>query len=214
MHETMVTILNFSLYVSVRSTTSMKFRRRPRIRHLALVVLIVIFAAEILPLFGSSEHLPSDTKKLECKDDNQGECKNKNQKGATRVITQNELEQKTGADGSQIWLSILGDVYDVSQGASFYGKGTSYGTFAGRDCSVCFVSGVFTAEEAQKNTDELSDTMLAGILDWCRFYATHSSYKFVGFLVDPRYYNEKGHPTTNLLDLRKRLTSIQRSIQK
>jgi len=192
----------------------MKFRRRPRIRHLALVVLIVIFAAETLSLDRSSEQLPSDTKNLECKDDNQGECKNKIQKNGIRVITQDELEQNTGVDSSQIWLSILGDVYDVTKGKSFYGKGTSYGTFAGRDCSVCFVSGVFTAEEAKKNADELSDTMLAGILDWCKFYATHNSYKFVGYLVDPRYYNEKGHPTTNLLDLRKRLTSIQRSIQK
>jgi hypothetical protein len=202
------------------------FRRRHCICwHLALVLVIVIFSSAGTTVFLAgainiiSESPPSsddNDNQQECKNDNgEGECsKNDEQnkkKRVHRIVTPDELGLKTGEDGSAVWLSILGDIYDVTEGKSFYGKGRSYGAFAGRDCTVCFVSGVFTAEEATKSTDELTDALLPGILDWAKFYATHKSYKFIGYLVDPRYYNEKGEPTTNLIDLRKRFSaSVQR----
>ena len=209
------------------------FRRRHCIFwHLALVLVIVIFSSAgttTVFLAGAinvtSESPPSsdddngddNNNKQECKNDNgEGECsKNSNEQNKKqrvhRIVTPDELGLKTGEDGSAVWISILGDIYDVTEGKSFYGKGRSYGAFAGRDCTVCFVSGVFTAEEATKHTDELTDALLPGILEWARFYATHESYKFIGYLVDPRYYNEKGEPTTNLIDLRKRFSvSVQK----
>lgn len=129
---------------------------------------------------------------------------------AVRVVTGEELESKTGGNGSEIWLSLLGEVYDVTAGEEFYGQGKSYGVFAGKDCSLCYVSGVFTADEASKHTDEISDAMLPGVLDWVSFYGTHKSYKFIGYLIDPRFYDDKGEPTSNLVSLRKRISSIQR----
>jgi len=153
----------------------------------------------------------------------ENECKNENEKSSDsgngdgdgpkegiRIVTREELERKTGEDGSEIWLSVMGEVYDVTAGKSFYGKGKSYGAFSGTDCTVCFVSGLFTADEAAKHTDEISDAMIPGVLDWTGFYATHRSYNFVGYLVDPRFYDEKGEPTTNLIDLKKRIASIQK----
>jgi len=143
------------------------------------------------------------------------ERENKNSDGgspsqANRVVTQEELESKTGENGSEIWLSVLGEVYDVTAGESFYGKGKSYGAFSGTDCSVCYVSGIFTADEAAKHTDEISDAMLPGVLDWVSFYGTHKSYKFIGYLVDPRFYDDKGEPTAKMVGLRKRISSIQK----
>jgi hypothetical protein len=207
----------------------MKFFRRRHccIWHLVLGLIIVIFSAlaqRTVFLAGAiniiSESPPSsdddnDDNKQECKNENgEEECSSKNEqnkKRVHRIVTPDELGLKTGEDGSAVWLSILGDIYDVTNGKSFYGKGRSYGAFAGRDCTVCFVSGVFTAEEATKSTDELTDALLPGILDWAKFYATHKNYKFIGYLVDPRYYNEKGEPTTNLIGLRKRFSA---SVQK
>mmetsp|Transcript_21876 Transcript_21876/g.52050 ORF Transcript_21876/g.52050 Transcript_21876/m.52050 type:complete len:172 (-) Transcript_21876:2754-3269(-) len=143
------------------------------------------------------------------------ECLNEKSHGdcpinAVRVVSRRELESKTGESGSEIWLSVLGEVYDVTAGKSYYGKGKSYGAFAGTDCTVCYVSGVFTAEEAAKHTDEISDAMLPGVLDWLSFYGTHDLYKFVGYLVDPRFYDEKGEPTENLIGLRKRISSLKK----
>ena len=146
---------------------------------------------------------------------NEKECRNENTSIDSaskdiRLVTGEELESKTGEDDSEIWLSVLGEVYDVTAGKSFYGKGMSYGRLAATDCTVCYVSGIFSAEEAAKHTDELSDTMLPGVLEWVSFYGTHKSYKFVGYLVDPRFYDDKGEPTANLVAIRKRISSIQK----
>jgi hypothetical protein len=143
------------------------------------------------------------------------ECRNENSdrdspSKAIRSVTREELESKTGEDDSEIWLSVLGEVYDVTAGKSFYGKGMSYGRLAATDCTVCYISGIFTAEEAAKHTDELSDAMLPGVLEWVSFYGTHKSYKFIGYLVDPRFYDDKGEPTANLVAIRKRISSIQK----
>jgi len=152
----------------------------------------------------------------------EGDCKNENEnssapgsevgnsKRTIRIVSRKELESKNGEDDSKIWLSVIGKVYDVTAGKSFYGKGMSYGAFSATDCTVCFVSGIFTPEEAAKHTDELSDMILPGVLEWADFYRTHDSYKFVGYLVDPRYYDEEGEPTENLIALRKRISSLQK----
>lgn len=58
---------------------------------------------------------------------------------------------KTGEDGSSIWLSVLGEVYDVTEGRDYYGPGESYNKLASRDSSVPFVTGTFTPEEAEKD---------------------------------------------------------------
>ena len=55
-------------------------------------------------------------------------------------------DRKTGDDGgTELWLSILGEVYDVSEGTEYYAPGKSYGAFAGRDASVPFVTGKFVS---------------------------------------------------------------------
>lgn len=113
--------------------------------------------------------------------------------------------RKTGVDGAEIWLSILGEVYDVSAGVNHYAPGSSYGAFAGRDASVPFVTGKFTAEEAAKSTAVLKTSELPGLAEWRDFYRTHPTYKFVGKLIDPRYYDENGEPTSDMMDLQRRI---------
>jgi hypothetical protein len=36
-------------------------------------------------------------------------------------------------------------------------------------------------------------------------YHRHDKYKFVGYLIDPRFYDEDGNPTTKMLELRGRM---------
>lgn len=162
---------------------------------------------------GLSE-LPQDSGACKSSPDEQ-ECRNESVDGNSlsnkiRLVTREELESKTGENDTQIWLSVLGEVFDVTDGKSFYGKGMSYSGLAGTDCTLCYVSGIFTAEEAAKDTDEITDTMIPGVLEWLGFYGTHSSYKFVGYLVDPRFYDEHGEPTAKLIAMRKRISSSKK----
>lgn len=174
-----------------------------------LFCYVQILFISILAAIALSE-LPQGSSTCEASPEEK-ECRNENADGghlreAIHLITREELGSKTGENDSEIWLSILGEVFDVSEGKSFYGKGMSYGGLAGTDCTVCYVSGIFTAEEAAKDTDEISDAMINGVVEWLSFYENHKSYKFIGYLIDPRFYDENGEPTANLVGVRKRIS--------
>ena len=49
--------------------------------------------------------------------------------------TREQLAAFDGSDGGPIYMGMLGDVFDVTKGKGFYGKGRAYGIFAGQDAS-------------------------------------------------------------------------------
>jgi len=115
------------------------------------------------------------------------------------------IYSKNGVDEERIWISIVGEVYDVTEGTDFYGPGQGYASFAGKDASVAFCTGKFTPEEAQKGPEVLQESELPGLLDWINFYRNHQVYKFIGRLIDPRYYSEEGEPMEAMFVLQKRM---------
>ena len=48
-----------------------------------------------------------------------------------RLFTKEELSKFTGADDGDVYLAILGDVFDVTKGRKHYGVGGGYGFFSG-----------------------------------------------------------------------------------
>jgi predicted heme/steroid binding protein len=117
---------------------------------------------------------------------------------AGRIVSEEELAGKVGKDGdSELWLSILGEVYDVSSGAKFYGEGGPYSIFAGRDGSVPFITGTFTPEEALKGLDVLDSNQLNSLDNWRKSYEDNEKYPFVG-LLEGRLYDNDGNPTEEL----------------
>ena len=48
-----------------------------------------------------------------------------------RIFTKEELSQFTGANDGDVYLAILGDVYDVTKGRKHYGVGGGYHFFSG-----------------------------------------------------------------------------------
>jgi predicted heme/steroid binding protein len=86
---------------------------------------------------------------------------------AVRVVTQDELKAKNGKDSNEMWLSILGEVYDVSEGKQYYGEGSPYNIFLGRDASASFVTGNFTEAGAKESLLELDPPVkLTQLDDW------------------------------------------------
>ena len=119
---------------------------------------------------------------------------------AVRVVSRDELATKTSKTGDVIWLSIMGEVYDVSKGTEYYAEGNGYSIFAGRDASISFVTGKFTPEEAEKSIEELKPEELGSLDHWRDFYEKEEKYPFIG-LLEGELYDKDGNPT----DLQKRL---------
>ena len=112
-----------------------------------------------------------------------------------RLITHDELARHT-TEEKHIWLSILGKVYDVTNGISFYGPDTgSYQFYAGRDASPCFSSGINNPKGAAEALEEWEGKKLVSVLEWSQFYENHETYKYLGVLVGSKYYNEEGEET-------------------
>jgi len=120
-----------------------------------------------------------------------------------RVISSEELSIHVEKE-YRIWLSILGKVYDVTDGEDFYSalKG-SYKFYSGRDASPCFSSGTNTPEGAEEKLEEWEDKKLMPVWEWSEFYQNHETYKYLGVLGGSRYYDIEG----NELQLRKDIIS-------
>lgn len=120
-----------------------------------------------------------------------------------RVISSEELSIHIEKE-YRIWLSILGKVYDVTDGEDFYSalKG-SYKFYSGRDASPCFSSGINTPEGAVEKLEEWEDKKLMPVWEWSEFYQNHETYKYLGVLGGSRYYDIEG----NELQLRKDIIS-------
>jgi len=125
--------------------------------------------------------------------------------GAVKLVTMEELKTKTGEDDTLIWLSLLGKVYDVTEGKDYYGPGESYNSLCAKDSSVPFITGTFTPEEALKDPVELSDSDLKGLIQWQQFYADNDKYHLVGKLLDERFYDSDGNAQPSLVTVLERI---------
>ncbi|XP_019697221.1 neuferricin isoform X2 [Harpegnathos saltator] len=108
-----------------------------------------------------------------------------------RIFTTSELEQYTNLENG-LYLSILGQVFDVTKGQKHYGPGGNYHFFTGRDASLAFITGEFDDNSLTDDISSLSVQQVKMLNDWIEFYNTNYVYK--GKLYG-RYYNKDGSPT-------------------
>ena len=105
-------------------------------------------------------------------------------------ITREQLEDMDGLDGSPLYLSIKGRVYDVTAGGKFYAEGGEYHDWIGKDASRSFGTGCRGGVD-RTGMDCLSESLegltakeMKEIDRWVELYETHDKYTFVGYLVD------------------------------
>lgn len=121
------------------------------------------------------------------------------QKSPVRLFTPEELKEFSGEKNSKgIYISILGQVYDVSKGEKHYGPGGTYHIFAGRDSSRSFVTGDFSSKSGTDDVLDLSASELLSLKDWALFYKNEYPYK--GKLIG-KYYDKLGEKTKYSLEL-------------
>jgi len=109
-----------------------------------------------------------------------------------QVFSRDELS-KHGADASAVYVSILGSVYDVSNGRKHYGEGGGYSFFAGIDGSRAFVTGDFSEAGLTDDIAGLSPTEVLGIFEW-KEGTYDAKYTKVGVLHGV-FYDEDGTTT-------------------
>ena len=63
-----------------------------------------------------------------------------------RDYTPNELQKMNGESNELIYIAIKGEIYDVTSSKSFYGPGSAYENFAGRDASRGMAKNSFSDE--------------------------------------------------------------------
>lgn len=116
-----------------------------------------------------------------------------------RLVSPVELAARDGRGdsipNSEIWLSILGEVYDVSSGARFYGPEGGYRGFAGRDATRAFHTGEFDDAGLVPNLDGLPDDACLALEEWAGFYRSAEEYPCVGVLAPGEFHDAQGAPT-------------------
>eukprot|EP01127_Copromyxa_protea_P019747 TRINITY_DN6484_c0_g1_i1.p1 TRINITY_DN6484_c0_g1~~TRINITY_DN6484_c0_g1_i1.p1 ORF type:complete len:271 (-),score=69.00 TRINITY_DN6484_c0_g1_i1:59-871(-) len=128
------------------------------------------------------------------------EVKEVAKKEATKTVVEEKPPQKkfeqftaeTLATYKYKYLSILGDVFDVSSKPSTYGEGGGYDFFTGIDGSRAYATGTFTKEGLISELEGLTPQEFIAVENWYNFFK--ESYPKVGYLVG-HFYDAEGKPT-------------------
>lgn len=94
-------------------------------------------------------------------------------------ITLEELSKCTGEDPFRpILMAVRGKVYDVTEARNFYGPGSSYNVYAGRESARALGKMSLSAEDCTGEIDDLTEKELATLEQWDSKFA--AKYKVVG----------------------------------
>lgn len=111
------------------------------------------------------------------------------------LVTKEELARHDGIQVKGVyWLSIMSQVFDVTKGADDFYKEGSYNIFVGRDATLPYISGNFTAEEAARPYTDMTPHELWNLDHWKEFYVNETRYPFMGYLIGD-LYDQEGNPT-------------------
>lgn len=95
-------------------------------------------------------------------------------------ITVDELKQYNGKDNKRIFVSINGDIFDVTN-SPFYSPGASYNLFAGRDATVGLAKNDLTGEWLGKPYSSMTDEERQIANDWHDRFS--QKYRKVGKII-------------------------------
>ncbi|RIA97086.1 cytochrome b5-like heme/steroid binding domain-containing protein, partial [Glomus cerebriforme] len=101
------------------------------------------------------------------------------------IFSETELSKYDGSDPDlPIYIAMNGEVFDVTPGKHYYGKGGSYNFFAGRDASRAYVTGCFETHLTH-DLRGLTHEQIKELENWAKFYRDHHTYYKVGRVVHP-----------------------------
>lgn len=98
-----------------------------------------------------------------------------------RDFTIEQLRTYDGVQNKEIYIGLRGDVYDVSDAVDFYGEGSGYHCFAGREASRAMARLSFDEVDLNSlNLDDLSPFDKSNLDDWVDKFKYYKCYPIVG----------------------------------
>ena len=129
-----------------------------------------------------------------------------------RVFTPEMLAKYDGSDEKlPLLLSVLGKVFDVTDGAKHYGRGEGYNCFVGKANSRAFFSGEFS--KVRDDVLDMTPDQIATVTSWESFYVKHESYPEVG-VVTGLYFDCDGTPTSARSEVYTKIEEVAATAQK
>lgn len=105
-------------------------------------------------------------------------------------FTADELIKFRGENGTPLYISVKGKVYDCTEAADFYGPGKPYAVFAGRDVTRCLAKMLISDEEANAGWQNLSYEHTETLNEWVTKY--EEKYPVVGTFRPSVDFIERG----------------------
>lgn len=122
---------------------------------------------------------------------------------SAKVFTKTELATYDGVAREEIFMSIMGQVFDVTRGTRFYQhRSGGYDFFAATDGSLAFVTGDFK-ENVTDDVSSLTPTQLYQLEGWVRD-TYHAKYRYKG-LLEGYFYDRRGRQTREMRKIQKLL---------
>ncbi|CAG8551704.1 cytochrome b5 [Rhizophagus irregularis] len=101
------------------------------------------------------------------------------------IFSEAELAKYDGSDPNlPIYIAMNGEVFDVTAGKHYYGKGGGYNFFAGKDASRAYITGCFETHLTH-DLRGLTHQQIKDLENWAGFYRDHHTYYKVGRVVHP-----------------------------
>lgn len=98
-------------------------------------------------------------------------------------LTLEELRQYDGTnEEGRVFISVCGEIYDVTKGTRFYGPGAPYANLAGRDATRALA--LFDVEAVKNTWDDYSDLsvqQMSNVTEWIEQFK--EKYDYIGKLV-------------------------------
>ena len=128
------------------------------------------------------------------------------------IFTEEMLSEFNGVNRRDklLFLSIVGEVFDVTRGRKFYGIGEHYHFFTAKDATMGFITGTYDDTKANGglqafDVDSMSDKEVLSIERWLEFYRQSEEYRKVGVLANDVFYEwNSGEPTAKIVEFNRR----------
>jgi len=103
------------------------------------------------------------------------------EKEPPRDFTIEQLREFDGGNDKPIYIGLCGEVFDVSKASDFYGLGSSYHCFAGRNATRAMAKLSFEEEDLCNNrVDDLGPFERSTLEDWYDKFRYYKNYPIVG----------------------------------